>query len=186
MTMGNLAALLLVGTVCGAFFLLTMVVFYALYRQLSRSTIVHEDLGEVAVFGKEGVARVSLDGRPCDASFPIVRGKIGEATVRVLQKLQDRYRELRGEIGREAIREWDEIADSYTSPDDREMHDRMMKLKVEPERFLREFEIEGVRLEDPPGEIRVEYLTPWDPEHTRSVRLNFDLEIVGYGLTCAL
>ncbi|HNV72137.1 MAG TPA: hypothetical protein PKO06_20690, partial [Candidatus Ozemobacteraceae bacterium] len=76
--------------------------------------------------------------------------------------------------------------ESYDSGEDRKTVDRLKPLLHEPRLFLRTFVLQGLVIDCPSREVRLEYLTPWDPEHTRLAVLDWSFQIKRYGLSCEL
>jgi hypothetical protein len=148
--------------------------------------VKHKDLGDIVKTGSEGVAKVNLSNSEIEVSFPMRGDGVDDNVLAAITRFKNGYEDKLPEIGLHAVTEWDQISDVYNSPEDEQIYAEVMASREKPLNFVMKFVIQKVSIDDDPEEIEVEYLTPWDPEHTRCVKMDYRLNIVAYGMTCAL
>jgi hypothetical protein len=181
----------ILGCALGMFFsvftiLGSIILVYGLYRKMIQKLVKHKDLGDIVKTGSEGVAKVNLSNSEIEVSFPMRGDGVDDNVLAAITRFKNGYEDKLPEIGLHAVTEWDQISDVYNSPEDEQIYAEVMASRENPLNFVMKFVIQKVSIDDDPEEIEVEYLTPWDPEHTRCVKMDYRLNIVAYGMTCAL
>jgi hypothetical protein len=143
-------------------------------------------IGDFTYWGNVAEAKIKLEKNlEVTLNFPLSENDISLAVREVIRKLKNYPAEMKGVIEQAAIAEFDEIRDAYKGSDEWATIRSLDGLKGKAGAFLEEFEIVRIEITEDPDLISIEYLTPWDPEHTRSATLNFNLQLESYGLTCA-
>jgi hypothetical protein len=167
--------------------ILALVVFgYSFFRKAVEKQIEHPVLGSVKKVGSEGSCNIELNRKSVEVEFVLNGESVEPEVVTLITSLRERYAELEPLIAEEAIKEYNDIRECYTEPEDKLVIEKMDALRADPVAFLREFDLEDIDICDDPEQIEIKYLTPWDPEHTRQVNLKYDLTIELYGMSCGM
>ncbi|MEW6712806.1 MAG: hypothetical protein AB1403_23515, partial [Candidatus Riflebacteria bacterium] len=90
--------------------------------------------------------------------------------------------------GKEAIEDFKQIFDAEDESDDeysRAMRE-MQAMVDEPIKFISQFEVLRLNFATETQEIRIDFLTPWDPEHSVSALFDFELQLKKNVLTCSM
>lgn len=123
------------------------------------------------------------------AEFPVSSdGKIEEAVVDILLQLQDSNEKLKKSLGEKAIAEFKQISHGEDGAEDefsQAVHE-MKALVDNPIAFIEKFAVISLCFFSAEKEIRIEFCPPWDPEHTYCAVLNYSLQLIKFGLTCAM
>lgn len=159
---------------------------WSLYRSSRRTIVKHDRFGEIEVYDDDAQAKITLGGRELRVELPASGGAPSPDALETLVRLSCEYEPLECTIGLKAIEEWKDISDSYDSDEDRETVECLKPLMSDPRLFLRTFTLQGLEIDGPIREARIEYLTPWDPEHTRCAVFDWSLELKRYGLSCGM
>ncbi|MFZ5952737.1 MAG: hypothetical protein ACOYXC_18690 [Candidatus Rifleibacteriota bacterium] len=123
------------------------------------------------------------------SSFPVSEdGKLADSTADLLVRLREFDDGLKAMIGKEAVEDFKQIFDPEDVSDDEysKAMREMQTLVDDPEKFISQFEVLRLNFADDSEEITIDFLTPWDPEHSVSAVLNFELQLKKYALTCSM
>ncbi len=143
-------------------------------------------VGDFSYWGTVAETKIRLEKNlEVPLNFPLVDGEISLPVRETIRKLKNYPNEMKISIEKAAIREFEEIKDSYKDTEEWPTIRNMEKLRDTEGAFLNEFEIVRIEINEDPEFVTIEYLSPWDPEHTRLAKLDFDLMVTGYTLTCA-
>ncbi len=159
---------------------------WSLYRSSRRKIVHHQLFGDMEVYDNDAQVNVRLAEKQLCVELPASAGTPSAEALEVLAELSRQYESLESVIGMKAIEEWKNLSDSYNSDEDRELVERLKPMMNDPRLFLRTFTLERLEIVAPDREVRLEYLPPWDPEHTRLAVFDWSLQMKRYGLSCGM
>lgn len=185
---GILVLIIILATIFLLFILLGTTVESIRKKLLKR--VEDDELGPYFFRKDNAEGNLKIFGKPLiPVTFPVKNGKIEPEIRSILKELANFSTELKNEIAGPAIKDFKEIFPDPTVEEDegfKEIIEAAANLIDEPVAFLENFEIVRCEISEESQQIQLEFLPPWDPEHTVSAILNYKLRLVDYRLTCAL